>query len=75
MRLQLLVVLLLALATDAKGRARKARTKGDRSWKQRKRDCETDKCGDLVPDENMNCVNQCTSDECYDQIYAAEPVW
>ena len=72
----LFVVLLCLLVamTDAKARSRKQRSKGDRSWKQRKRDCETSTCSNLVPDENMNCVNNCTSERCFAEVYGAEPL-
>jgi hypothetical protein len=74
MRVRLLFVCLALISqAHAKGRARKNRGK-DRSWKQRKRDCEMDQCSHLIPDENMNCVNQCTSDNCYEKTYGAEPV-
>ena len=46
----------------------------DRAWKAKKRTCERENCAHLIPDESMNCVNECTSESCYAQIYAAEPL-
>lgn len=39
----------------------------------RKRECETETCGHLVPLEAKNCVHECVSPDCYRKTYA-EPV-
>ena len=44
----------------------------DRQWRTRKKDCERDACGHLVPDEAANCVNRCTSELCFAQVYGPE---
>ncbi len=31
-------------------------------------------CQAFNQDENMNCVNECTSKKCYDEIYAPSPL-
>ena len=41
----------------------------DKVWKTRKKTCETVHCVHLIPDEAYNCVNNCTSNICYDQVY------
>ena len=46
----------------------------DRFWKARKRDCERDMCGHMIPEEAYNCVNECTSSVCYGEVYAGEPL-
>lgn len=37
-------------------------------------DCEATTCMHLPPDENMNCVNRCASQACFDTVYASEPL-
>mmetsp|Transcript_16737 Transcript_16737/g.27981 ORF Transcript_16737/g.27981 Transcript_16737/m.27981 type:complete len:101 (-) Transcript_16737:776-1078(-) len=37
----------------------------DRVWKNKRTQCEKFECGHLVVDENMNCVNNCTSALCF----------
>lgn len=39
-----------------------------------KRDCEEVKCSHMKKDYNMNCIHDCISRECYEEIYASEPV-
>lgn len=46
----------------------------DREWKIRKKDCETKACLDLPVHERSNCVNKCTSEPCFEEVYGAEPV-
>ena len=35
---------------------------------------EKTKCGSLIPEENLNCVNLCISSKCYDSIFAQSPL-
>ena len=46
----------------------------DRAFRARRRECETQKCSGMQPGTNMNCVNQCISPSCFDEIYAEEPL-
>ena len=46
----------------------------DRAFRARRRECETQKCSGMQPGTNMNCVNQCISQSCFDEIYAEEPL-
>lgn len=47
----------------------------DKIWKTKLSDCKSsEECKHINPDENMNCVNNCTSVICYNRIYAAEPL-
>lgn len=46
----------------------------DKLWKDKKKSCESVSCAGFVPDEAMNCVNNCTSAECYTAVYAASPL-
>jgi len=46
----------------------------DREWKSKKRLCERSQCSHLVPEEAYNCVNECLSPGCFDEIYAADPL-
>ena len=36
--------------------------------------CEATECAHLLPDENMNCVNKCGSQVCFERIYSSEPL-
>ena len=51
------------------------RKKLDRVWRTKRRDClESEKCKLINKDENDNCVNKCTSPNCFNQIYGSEPL-
>jgi Domain of unknown function (DUF4787) len=36
--------------------------------------CTRKECGDLLLEENMNCVNQCIDQDCYTEIYGDRPL-
>ena len=46
----------------------------DRIWKARKSVCEKEDCSHLIFDEAYNCVNECISKICYDEVYAGDPL-
>ena len=46
----------------------------DRQWREKKRECEQRQCQQFSLDEGMNCVNECLSLECFNQVYAHEPL-
>ena len=46
----------------------------DKGWKARKRECQKVACAHIPALENDNCVNECTSPDCFQQVYGAEPV-
>ena len=46
----------------------------DRAFRARRRECETQKCSGMQPGTNLNCVNACISQSCFDEIYAEEPL-
>ena len=46
----------------------------DRAFRARRRECETQTCAGMQPGTNMNCVNECISQSCFDEIYAEEPL-
>ena len=46
----------------------------DRAFRARRRECETQTCAGMQPGTNMNCVNACISQSCFDEIYAEEPL-
>ena len=46
----------------------------DKLWKTKKRTCEQEDCVHLLPEEGMNCVNNCTSPACWTEIYGNEPL-
>ena len=50
------------------------RKKLDRVWRAKRRDCIMDDCKTFHQDENDNCVNKCTSVNCFNTIYGDEPL-
>lgn len=46
----------------------------DKAWRWRKTKCEKTECAHMIPEEAYNCVNQCTSPTCYEEVYAAAPL-
>lgn len=69
------LLLASSLPANARSSARKHTQRADRVWKSTKASCEQQgSCAAMHPDERDNCVNECTSKACYQQIYAAEPV-
>jgi len=46
----------------------------DRIWKTKRNECENKVCGNMLPDESYNCVNECISKLCYDEVYAKDPL-
>lgn len=47
----------------------------DTVFRSRKHECEAETCGHITPPElAANCVNECISKECYDEVYAVEPL-
>lgn len=66
----ILILLLLATVVDCKGNA----IRRDRAWKAKRAQCEEQDCGHLIIEEAYNCVNKCTSQLCYDEVYAANPL-
>jgi hypothetical protein len=46
----------------------------DREWKSRRLSCERKECRHLVTHEAANCINQCTSPVCFEEVYGEEPV-
>ena len=68
MRLTILLVMLLLGVSTAK--RRKSASKSVPT--AHRRQCETVQCVDVVDDYKENCVLNCTSPECYEEVYAAE---
>ena len=54
----------------------KRKKKWDRKVKSIKLSCsnDMDKCGRLIPEENMTCVSMCMSTKCHEEIFAANPL-
>lgn len=46
----------------------------DRVWKMKKTSCEEDQCSHFIKEEAYNCVNNCTSPSCYEEVYSANPL-
>jgi hypothetical protein len=58
--------LLLLAVVDAKGS-----NQVERKISQSRNQCEASKCDHLFSMENSNCVNQCMSPSCYEQVFGA----
>ena len=58
---------LILLAQDVS--AKSSNSQVDRVTNRKRGTCETSECGHLHYLENTNCVNQCVSRKCYDDIY------
>lgn len=48
--------------------------KVDRIWRSTKTSCEKNECSKFVPEEAYNCVNKCVSPDCYEEVYATNPL-
>lgn len=68
----LLVVVLACIQSSAS--ASQAIVQFERETKTKKSMCERVTCQSLPADENMNCVNECTSPKCFKQVYGEEPL-
>ena len=51
---------------------KKQQRKYDREWKSKKRECLDNECKHFHLDENDNCLNKCTSEACYHNIYGVD---
>ena len=71
--LALAVVCFAASCVEGVNQAQK-RNKLDRIWKGVRKTCLTDTCSHIHPDEDDNCVNNCTSPVCYEKVYGASPL-
>ena len=61
-------------AHTAEAKASRKR-KADRSYRDVRRACELGACSHIpVADEAQNCVHQCMSPTCFDEVYAEDPV-
>ena len=69
----LLILLLLPKLVEVRSNAANRRRHAqDKKYRTAKRTCESDtyKCGTIIPEENMNCVTQCISQSCFENIYS-----
>jgi hypothetical protein len=70
---KVLLVLLILLLLPKFVIAKKARTQ--KAIRSLRAQCQQQRsCASLVPEESMNCVNLCTSPNCYVIIYASRPL-
>ena len=64
----LISIILLIILISVKAETAAARY--DKIWKAKKAVCEKTACSKFLPDENYNCVNDCTSPLCFAEVYA-----
>lgn len=57
-----------------KRRNSRKNSKLDYIWKDVKSRCELQTCGQMIPAEAYNCVNECISPKCYDEVYKDNPL-
>ena len=73
----LLVLLILLWLPELVSGGRKKRRKEIRTVKQHSHrnrlECESD-CSSLIPEEAMDCIQQCVSSDCYQEIYGDSPL-
>ncbi|CAE8618839.1 unnamed protein product [Polarella glacialis] len=70
------VVLLLALASVCNAKPSKGKYSPSTSkvhWKK-EGECARNDCKGFHNDENEDCISQCVSQVCYDEVYASEPL-
>ena len=53
---------------------RRNSNKLDYVWKDVKSKCELQTCGQMIPAEAYNCVNECVSSKCYNEVYGELPL-
>ena len=70
----LIIFLLPKLVEGRDSPAMKRRKRIQHHMHSLKNLCEQETCQHLVHEESMNCVYQCVSEECYDQVYAMAPL-
>lgn len=79
----LVVIILLWLAPLVTGSGSRHHYSGGNGRRQRKElrlrnlrlECQNEgECALLVPEESLNCVNQCLSHTCYERIFAPDPL-
>ena len=63
--------LLLITACHASPHNKKQQRKHDREFKATRNECLQNVCNDLHPEENDNCLNKCTSNTCFNKMYAS----
>ena len=66
-RVTITILVLIVLAQDVG--AKTSTSQVDRMTNRKRGTCETSECGHLHYLENANCVNQCVSRKCYDDVY------
>ena len=68
------ILLLSTRISSVSGRGSKHTKRLDREWRDAANHCKMFECAHIDELENDNCVNECTSKSCYDEIYAENPV-
>ena len=68
------ILLLSTRISSVSGRGSKHTKRLDRELRDAANHCKMFECAHIDELENDNCVNECTSKSCYDEIYAENPV-
>ena len=68
--METLLVSLVAFLLLLGGAHAKGSNQVERKISQSRNKCESKQCGHLFPMESTNCVNECMSATCYEQVYS-----
>ena len=69
----LMLTMAILFAATVHGR-KNSQTKQDKVWKDRRTKCQKQTCIQFIPEEAYNCVNNCTSSTCFDEVYGDMPL-
>src|SRR5688572_28302653 len=72
--LNLLLMIIVVNLFFLMGETKKHESKYEKSFKKRKNKCQEQLCSHIPKDFNDNCINQCISLECFDKVYANNPL-
>jgi hypothetical protein len=67
--LSLTLLVLVVQTGQSAPQHKKQKRKYDREWKTKRGECLRGECNNLHLDENDNCLNLCTSNNCYEEVY------
>ncbi|KAA0158149.1 hypothetical protein FNF28_06389 [Cafeteria roenbergensis] len=68
------IALLSELGPVSARRSVTARKRAMLGIQSRRRNCRSQVCGSIPVHEDDNCVNECVSPRCYQEVYGAEPL-
>ena len=76
----LVLIILFMLPRFVTGSSRQRRKRSELKLRSMRWDCQnrseqySDDCSVMIPEESLNCVNQCISPVCYTEVYGELPL-